>query len=54
MAGQADKDSENDEQTDFGMTISKDDFSLTFSQVDDEFFANDEDMKIFVSYGIGF
>ena len=49
-----DKDSETDEQHDYSMTISKDDFSLTFSQVDDEFFANDEDMKIFVSYGIGF
>ena len=48
------EDTGSDEQTDFGMTISKDDFSLTFSQVDDEFFANDEDMKIFVSYGIGF
>tara|TARA_E500000178_G_scaffold164724_1_gene164148 strand:- start:1133 stop:1822 length:690 start_codon:yes stop_codon:yes gene_type:complete len=47
-------DTGSDEQTDFGMTISKDDFSLTLSQVDDEFFANDEDMKIFVSYGIGF
>ncbi len=43
-----------DEQHDYSMTISKDDFSLTFSQVDDEFFSNDEDMKIFVSYGIGF
>lgn len=49
-----DKDSETDEQHDYSMSISKDDFSLTFSQVDDEFSANDEDMKIFVSYGIGF
>lgn len=53
--GLYDKDSVEDEQTDYGVTISKGDFAFTISNVDDAFFpGSDEDVKAFVSYGLSF